>query len=117
VNACEVTVAKIDWQYTDGTVSNVITTEYAQNRYTEPAVDYLITFAYEVDGHFYGGEFHTSEKYVEGKTITVGYDPTNPEKNDLVKSETSNFLWVTFMWITRISIPAVLIYFLIRGCK
>jgi len=114
--AGEVSVAKTDWQYTDGTVSNVITSTYAYNSYTRPATDCLVTFTYEVDGHFYGGEFHTSETYVEGQTITVGYDPANPEKNDLVKSEASNLLWVTFMWITRISIPAIFIYFLLRRC-
>jgi hypothetical protein len=115
--ASEARMAKVDWKYIDGTVSNVISTEYANNLHTSPADDHLVTFSYEVDGHFYGGEFHTSEEYAEGQAITVGYDPANPEKNDLVKSEVSNFLWVTFMWVTKLAVPAILIYALIRGCK
>ena len=110
-------MAKVDWKYIDGTVSNVITTDYAYNRYTSPAADQLVTFTYEVDGHFYGGEFHTVEEHSVGQAIAVGYDPANPEKNNQVKSQTSNFLWVTFMWISRLLIPGMLIYFFWRGCN
>jgi hypothetical protein len=105
---------EIDWQYTDGKVSNVITNEYANNRYTSPGIDYLVTFTHVVDGHYYGGELQTGEQYAEGDAISVGYDPGNPEKNNLVRNQ---LWWVIFMWITRLSIPAIFIYFLLRNCK
>jgi hypothetical protein len=101
-------MAKVDWLYTDGTVSNVM---YV-GPYGKGSNVYAITFTYRVDGHYYGGEFKdtTGHGYSEGGNIRVGYNPTNPEENDLDKKGS----WLPAVyWIT---IAAAVLIFGIHGC-
>ena len=102
-------MAKIDWKYTEGTVSNIMEMGgYGRDNY------YAITFVYKVDDHFYGGEFNaaTVHSYSEGGKINVGYNPANPEENNL--NHEGGWLW----WFHLAYIAAfvgVFIY-MIRGC-
>jgi Protein of unknown function (DUF3592) len=43
---------------------------------------YLITFSYEVDGHWYSGEFLNASPLVEGSKFPLRYDPENPNRNE-----------------------------------
>ena len=68
-----------DWIETDGTVNEVYVDGGAKDR-TVSAV-----FTYIVDGHYYGGTYTPwAHVPVKGETITVRYDPDDPNKNDLV---------------------------------
>ena len=102
-------MAKIDWQYTEGTISNVM----AAYTYGRAGNVYVVTFTYKVDGHYYGGEFNagTALNYSEGGSIRVGYNPANPEENNLDGKGLS-------VWWYRLAGPAIIvIYILIHGCR
>jgi hypothetical protein len=47
----------------------------------------IVVFTYIVDGHYYGGSLTTYDPYEVGASITVKYDPDDPEKNDLVSRQ------------------------------
>lgn len=71
-----------DWKEVDGTVSSV---EEYQTRY---GTEYSVVFMYKVDGGYYSGIFTTSEAYRKDDSISVLYDPNNPDRNNLVEQET-----------------------------
>lgn len=103
-------MAKVNWQYVDGTVSNVMDGS-ALARGTDL---YAITFTYTVDGHYYSGEFKaaTGHGYSEGDKITVGYNPANSEENDL-DNKGQWMQWYHVIYCAGIA--AILIYWCIRG--
>jgi hypothetical protein len=72
-----------DWKEIDGTVSSV--EEYQ----TRSGTEYSVVFMYKVDGGYYAGTFTTSESYRKDDTISVLYDPANPERNNLAEQEKS----------------------------
>jgi len=68
-----------DWVETDGTISEV----YVDGGGRDKSVS--VVFTYMVDGHYYGGTYSPFADYpAKGDTITVRYDPDDPNKNDLV---------------------------------
>jgi hypothetical protein len=71
-----------DWKEVDGTVSSV---EEYQTRY---GTEYSVVFMYKVDGGYYAGTFTTSEAYRKDDSISVLYDPSNPDRNNLAEQET-----------------------------
>ena len=74
-------MAKIDWKDADGTAATV---ERVDGRY---GPTYTVVFTYEVDGHWCGGTFTTSDEYRAGDSVAVRYDPKNPDYNDLAQGE------------------------------
>lgn len=102
-------MAKIDWQYTDGTISKVV----GVGTHTKDGDEYVVTFTYKVDGHYYGGECNAIApfKLLEGGSIRVGYNPANPEENSLNRKRSPAG------WYRLAVFAAILIYFLIRGCR
>jgi hypothetical protein len=104
-------MAKINWLYTDGTVSNIMrVSALAKGRDL-----YAITFTYKVDGHYCGGEFKapTGHGYSEGDKITVGYNPANPDENDL--SNKGEWMW-WYHVVYCVAIAAAVI-FSMRSCS
>jgi hypothetical protein len=71
-----------NWKDTDGTVADV------EERYSRSGVYYSVVFTYKVDGEWYGGTFTTSESYRKGDALTVLFDPSKPDRNNLVRRET-----------------------------
>jgi Protein of unknown function (DUF3592) len=71
-----------DWKDTDGTVASV--SEYR----TRTGTQYSVVFTYKVDNEWYSGTFTTGEEYRKDDTITVLYDPKQPDRNNLVEKET-----------------------------
>ena len=102
-------MAKIDWQYTEGTVSNIMDV----GPYGKGSNVYTITFVYKVDGHFYGGEFNgiSGHGYSEGGPIRVGYDPANPERND----RDGKGGWMRWAYVSAWVVAALLVY-VTRSC-
>lgn len=102
-------MAKIDWQFTEGTVSNIMEV----GPYGKGSTVYAITFIYKVDGHFYGGEFNdvTGHGFSEGGTIRIGYNPANPEENDRNRKGG----WMRWAYVGSLT-AGVAMYFLIHGC-
>ncbi len=91
-----------DWVQTDGAVGSVIVSDGKHGK------SYSVVFTYKVDGHYYGGTFTSySETYREGDWISVKYDPSNPERNDLVLKETIKH------WIIGAVVVAVVIGFIV----
>jgi hypothetical protein len=72
-----------DWKDTEGTVASV--DEFRTRSGTEY---YSVVFTYKVDNEWYGGTFTTSEEYRKDDTLTVLYDPKQPDRNNLVEKET-----------------------------
>jgi len=70
-----------DWKDTDGTVADVQLISY------KDGTTYSVVFTYKVDGEYYSGTFTTYEAYRKDDTISVLYDPANPERNNLVEQE------------------------------
>jgi hypothetical protein len=103
-------MASIDWLYADGTVSNVMQVS-ALGKGSEL---YAITFTYQVDGHYFGGEFKaaTGHGYSEGDSITVGYNPSNPEQNDL----DNKGAWMWWYHVASCIAIAAAVIFGIHGC-
>jgi hypothetical protein len=80
----------ISWKETEGTVASV---EQNSNGALRNAL--TVVFTYKVDGHWYGGTFVSNfDRYVEGQTLTVRYDTSDPATNDLTKKDTRR-LWLT----------------------
>jgi hypothetical protein len=75
-----VDVRRNDWLEVVGTVSSVMARSRAGN---------VVVFTYEVDGHFYGGSLTTYDPYEEGASIIVRHDPDDPERNDLIRRQTT----------------------------
>jgi hypothetical protein len=71
-----------DWKETDGTIASV-----EERLQTRNGPYYSVVFTYKVDDGYYSGTFTTGESYRTDDTITVLYDPTNPERNNLVERE------------------------------
>jgi hypothetical protein len=71
-----------DWKDTDGTVASV------EEFQTRGGSQYRVVFTYEVDGHWCGGTFTTTDAYQKGDTLPVLYDPANPDRNNLAERET-----------------------------
>jgi hypothetical protein len=65
-----------------GTVAEI------EERQSRSGTDYSVVFTYKVDREWYGGTFTTGEAYRKGDTIAVLYDPSKPERNNLVQQET-----------------------------
>ena len=59
-----------------------------------PGGDYLIIFNYEVDGHWFSGEFLNGSPLVEGSHFPLRYDPDNPERNEKTE-ESRQVRWIT----------------------
>jgi hypothetical protein len=77
-----------DWVETDATVDEV----YVDGGGRDKSVSAV--FTYTVDGHYYGGTyFPLLDVPVKGQTITVRYDPDDPNKNDLVARSLRNH-WI-----------------------
>jgi len=76
--------------------------------YTRGGDIYVVTFTYKVDDHYYGGEFNAIavEHYSDGGSIQVGYNPANPEENNLDGTGVS--LW----WYRLLGGVAIAIYLL-----
>jgi hypothetical protein len=56
-----------------------------------------VVFMYTVDGHYYSGTYMPwGDTPVRGETISLRYDPGDPNKNDLVVKDT---LWKWIGWI------------------
>lgn len=70
-----------DWKDTDGTVASV------DEHQTRSGKSYSVVFTYKVDDEWYGGTFTTGESYSKDDTLTVLYDPSKPERNNLVEQE------------------------------
>jgi hypothetical protein len=99
-----------DWVRTKGTVSNkMLRVQGRGNLFT-------ITFVYEVDGHFYSGEFVTHKyRYEKGRTVLLRYNPANPEENDL-NGRGAWSLWLA--WASYAGVAAYISYLLVsRGCR
>ena len=92
-------MAKIDWKDADGTAASV---ERVDGR---SGPTYTVVFTYEVDGHWCGGTFTTSDEYRKGDSVAVRYDPKNPDYNDLTQEETRKH-WI----IGGIVVVAVLLW-------
>ena len=72
-----------DWKETDGTVASV---DYGGR--SRDGTEYsVVGFSYKVYGEWYGGTFTTGDSYRKDDTITVLYDPRNPDRNNLVQRE------------------------------
>lgn len=91
---------KADWKTTEGTVAEV------QERRTRSTVWYSVVFTYKVDGSWYGGTFWSADAYQKGDSIDVRYNPADPERNDLVDSETRR------KWIQALVVLAVVAFWL-----
>jgi hypothetical protein len=70
-----------NWKDTDGTVTGV------ECRPTRGGDQYSVVFTYKVNGEWYGGTFTSSLEYDKEDTVSVTYDPANPEHNNLVDQE------------------------------
>jgi Protein of unknown function (DUF3592) len=68
-----------NWKDTDGTVESV--EEYRTRSGTQCSV----IFSYRVDGKWYGGTFTTVGSYCKDDRISVRYDPSKPDRNNLVQ--------------------------------
>jgi hypothetical protein len=95
----EVRVAKVDWKDADGTIAD-------EPQYVGKNI-YSVVFTYTVDDHFYGGTFTTGDTYRKGDSITVQYDPMNPERNDWVVKETRQH------WIFGIGVAVAVVIFVL----
>jgi hypothetical protein len=70
-----------DWKDVDGAVASV------EEFPTRGGTRYSVVFTYKVDGEWYGGTFTTDESYSKDDMIAVLYDPSKPERNNLVEEE------------------------------
>ena len=101
----EVPMAKIDWKDADGTAASV---ERLDGRY---GPTFVVVFTYKVDDEWYGGTFSGSEEYRVGDSLSVRYDPKNPEHNDLVDKEAhKRWLIVGFFVILGIVVLVCLFF-------
>lgn len=71
-----------NWKDADGTVASV------EEFQTRGGPQYRVVFTYEVDGHWCGGTFTTTDAYQKGDTLSVLYDPADPDRNNLAERET-----------------------------
>ena len=92
-------MAKIDWKDADGTAVSVVRYE------GRGGPIYTVSFNHEVDGHWCGGSFTTTDEYREGDSVAVRYDPKNPDYNDLMQKE-SRQRWI----IGGVVVVAVLVW-------
>ena len=74
-------MARTDWKDIDGTVASV---ERVDGR---GGPTFTVVFTYEVEGHWCGGTFTTSDEYRKGDSVSVRYDPRDPDRNDLSVKE------------------------------
>jgi hypothetical protein len=93
-------VAKTDWKDIDGTVASV---ERVDGR---NGANYTVVFTYEVNGHWCGGTFHTTDEYRVGDSVPVRYDPLDPDRNDLSVKEARN-KWI--LWSVLIAVGLILL--------
>lgn len=89
-----------NWIETDATVATVDT------RQTRGGDIYIVVFTYKVNGEWCGGTFTTGEEYDVGDTLSVRYDPANPDRNNLVERETISH------WILGAVLTAAALIFL-----
>lgn len=104
-------LSRKDWVATNATISNVMLSDQGRGGSL-----YTVTFSYTVDGHYYGGEFVGSSggHYKEGGSVSLKYNPANPDENDLSERGQST-LWLS--WTIKIVGTAVLLYLIcFRGC-
>jgi hypothetical protein len=106
-------VAKIDWKTAEGTVTNIMSFGGGGR----DSYFYAITFTYQVDGHYYGGEFTvgSAANYKEGGSIEVKYNPENPEQNNL-DGRGESALWMNRA-ITVVDAAFLFFLIVIRGCR
>jgi len=84
---------RTDWQEAEGRIANVY--KDGRNR-----IESLV-FTYNVDDHFYSGTLEPSffdlmqNDYIEGGPIRLKYDPTDPNRNNLVAR---NRVWRAVLW-------------------
>jgi hypothetical protein len=45
--------------------------------------DYIVTYAYQLDGKYYSGSFRTEAPMDRGTPLSVRYNPSNPNRNYL----------------------------------
>ena len=69
------------WLDADGTVAS------ADEISSRNGSEYSVVFTYKVNDEWYGGTYTTYEAYSKGDSISLLYDPANPERNNLVEKE------------------------------
>jgi hypothetical protein len=80
-----------DWVEVEGTVASAMAFQ------TKAGSGYTVVFTYKVDGHFYGGTFTTMRLYFKGDRISVKYDPSDPDRNNLVgREQMMNWFYAVF---------------------
>ncbi|SEG69538.1 Protein of unknown function [Bryocella elongata] len=82
---------KTDWQSADGTVTDV---EVVQGR---GGPIYTVSFNYKVGEHWYGGFFTNSSEYKKDDSISVRYDPADPDRNEYTVAASRAHLWTVLV--------------------
>ena len=70
-------MARKGWKQVDGRVTSVHSIATRGRR------QLTVSFAYEVAGHAYEGEFYTFDSIHQGAPLTVEYEISNPKRNTL----------------------------------
>jgi Protein of unknown function (DUF3592) len=84
VIAKESAVAKTDWIETKGVIASV-ERQFLLDYGRQPS--WVVVFTYKADGHYYSGTLnnYSYDAPLVGETLTLRYDPSNPDRNDLVE--------------------------------
>lgn len=59
--------------------------------------EYLILFSYEIDGHWYSGEYASMSQRAEGSRFTLKYDADDPSHNEFSVDSALNALPVKIL--------------------
>ena len=92
-----------NWKATDAVVANSI------ESHTKAGNVYSVVFTYVVDGSYYGGTFTTMQRYADGETFAIQYDPENPERNDVVRRDRIRN-WLYALFFVGLAVMAVYLF-------
>jgi hypothetical protein len=95
-----------EWKKTQATI--VSSLEY---RSAGAVLINSVDFTYEVDGGYYYGKFTTFGSFEKGQVVSLFYDPTNPERNNLQRRE-QILRWLYVVFFTLVA--ALVIYGFVR---
>lgn len=103
-------MSRKSWPQTEATVFTCGVQDHYEPQ-TGGSQDYLVTFSYEINGHWYSGEFSSAEPWVEGSKFCVRYDPDDPNRSS--KDDPVSNRWFTIISILA-GIALVILYIWLR---
>jgi hypothetical protein len=96
---------KTNWADADGTVTDVTESP------TRGGTMYGVSYNYKVGEHWYGGYFTGYSAYRKGDSISVRYDPADPDSNEYTVAASRSKLWGAITIAVLIAL-----FILIKAC-